>query len=117
MRRSRFSATIHTVLPRCAEGSHFAGLLTYALQELLLRVDPPSQFPSDRLSPVDLPVSTYSGGTVRDSHPVLLFSFSGHTPKKPQNGYQFVEKIVSQAKICVKTAKPPDTWQCPAVLH
>ena len=25
--------------------------------------------------------SIYSGGTVRDSHPVILFSTSGHTPE------------------------------------
>jgi len=31
-------------------------------------------FPSDRFSPLIFPVGTYSGGTVRDSHPVILFS-------------------------------------------
>ncbi len=34
----------------------------------------------------DLPINTYSGGTVRDSHPVILFSIPGSAPGLPRNG-------------------------------
>ena len=30
--------------------------------------------------------STYSGGTVRDSHPVILFSIPGSSPEMPRSG-------------------------------
>ena len=46
----------------------------------------PRVSPSDWLSPKGLIISTYSGGTVRDSHPVILFSFRGSSPRKPRNG-------------------------------
>ena len=40
-------------------------------------------------------LSAYSGGTVRDSHPVILFSRHSHTPYLPRNWYSFVEGIVA----------------------
>ena len=40
---------------------------------------------------------TYSGGTVRDSHPVILFSSGGSSPRLPRTVLQFVKEIVAYA--------------------
>ena len=58
---------------------YFVGLLTHTFRG----GDPsdpsqPSQSnSSDRFSPKETNLGTYSGGTVRDSHPVILFSIPG----------------------------------------
>ena len=39
---------------------------------------------------------TYSGGTVRESHPIILFSKQSHTLCLPRNWYLVVEGIVAQ---------------------
>ena len=72
------------------EKSRFVGLLTHALRRRSFRASfrLPGGLPSDRLSPKKGHISTYSGGTVRDSHPVILFSGSGHTPLPPRSGIQ-----------------------------
>jgi hypothetical protein len=44
-------------------------------------------------------LSTYSGGTVRDFHPIILLSEYDRTPYPPRNWYQVVLVII-----------PPD-WQ------
>ena len=92
-------------------GNHFAGLLTHTLRKFLPRIALPSQFPSDRFSPKDRSISTYSGGTVRDSHPVLLFSFRGHTPGKPRNGLSTCQKNCSMGNFTsqpISAKKKPD---------
>ena len=49
---------------------------------------------SDRLSPIDPAISIYSGGTVRDSHPVILFSFPGSSPEKATQWVIKLSKIL-----------------------
>ena len=46
----------------------------------------PGVFSSGRLSPETISVSNYSGGTVRESHPVVLFSIPGSAPGMPRSG-------------------------------
>ena len=42
-------------------------------------------------------LDTYSGGTVRDSHPILLFSIPGHTPDLPHIGLSICQKHYNTA--------------------
>ena len=54
--------------------------------------------------------NTYSGGTVRDLHPIILFSRIGSSPILPQRGYSIVKNIVAQVDIAVNQTerkKPP----------
>ena len=73
--------------------------------------------PSDRLSPMKQGIGTYSGGTVRDFHPVILFSIPGSPPEMPRNFFSVVRNIVAQFSGAVKVfchcegAKRP--WQSP----
>ena len=68
------------------------GLLTRALrfweERTLLRL--PGEIPSDWLSPKKQGIGTYSGGTVRDLHPVILFSIPGSSPEMPRNFFSVV---------------------------
>jgi hypothetical protein len=40
-------------------------------------------------------LSIYSGGTVRESNPIILFSKYGHTPYPPRSWYSVVGNIVT----------------------
>ena len=78
---------MHTSITRRGGRHQFVGLLTHALwlgDHTFLRL--PRDSSSDWLSPKKQGISTYSGGTVRDSHPVILFSISGSSPVIPRNG-------------------------------
>jgi hypothetical protein len=55
----------------------------------------PGRISSDRLSPKNK-LSIYSGGTVRESNPIILFSCRGSSPRQPRNGYSIVPIIVAQ---------------------
>ena len=92
-RRSRFSAT-NAAIRKHADDREIrsVGLLTRALrfwdQRTSLRL--PRGIPSDWLSPKKQGIGTYSGGTVRESHPVILFSIPGSSPEMPRNFFSVV---------------------------
>ena len=65
---------------------HCVGLLTYALCVSTQGSVAFPGFPSDRLSPETDPVSIYSGGTVRDLHPIILFSNQNQASWLPRSG-------------------------------
>ena len=48
-------------------------------------------------------IGTYSGGTVRDFHPIILFSSPGSSPKLPRNFYPVVLVILAQHSYPVKS--------------
>ena len=86
MHRGRFSATNAPFVSRKRKENHIVGLLTRALQErascgaFRLPSFPVTGFRHETLH------CTYSGGTVRDSHPIILFSCLGSSPSQPRRG-------------------------------
>ena len=50
--------------------------------------------------------NTYSGGTVRDLHPIILFSNIGSSPMPPQSSYSIVKLIVARRKTHVNGKHP-----------
>ena len=80
------------VCPQGMEVTHFVGLLTYAPLVGCNAKGCPS--PSRNTPVTDFRLEEllriYSGGTVRDFHPIILFSSPDRTPKLPQNGYPVV---------------------------
>ena len=84
-----------TPITRRSVENYFVGLLTHAL-----RKDPQTVSAFPESSPVtgfrqrnDLS-STYSGGTVRDSHPIILFSSQGSSPQSATRRVIKLSKIL-----------------------
>ena len=60
---------------------------------------------SDWLSPGNT-FRTYSGGTVWDLHPIILFSKAGHTPALPRKGVLTCNDSIALKTYAVKKDKP-----------
>ena len=89
---------------------YFVGLLTHTFRggDPIDPSQPSQRNSSDRFSPKERDLGTYSGGTVRDSHPVILFSIPGFDAGYATKWvYVIVTMILTPGMTAVKRKRPP----------
>ena len=112
MHRGRFSATSVSFVLRKEKENHFVGLLTCAFAKEVAKLCGSFRLPGFPVTGFrhETTDSTYSGGTVRDFHPIILLSPGGSSPAvathmviKLSKGLYHIQNLLSTDKVLPQT--------------